>query len=205
MKISNFLAEKLIKPAYAQLNYDDMEITCYLTGPIDPVEQTARTLTIILYNVLAPIGAFVLAIIHALKLRKRPSFNIYNEIFKGFLRTLILAIIFWAITSIINVFYSLYSPGGTLFESLVSIIVTTTIAAGLGYLIISIKNIKIFTMALYLILVLPALIVFLLYIILKVFPSLKKYAFKNLFETEKDKLVKKLMKQGTIKPKNDAK
>ncbi|MCX6739770.1 MAG: hypothetical protein NTZ49_00900 [Candidatus Parcubacteria bacterium] len=205
MKILNFLAEKLIKPAYAQLTFDDTEITCYLTGPIDPVEQTTRTASVILYNVLAPIGAFVLAIFHAVKLLKRPNFNLYNEIYKGFLRTLILAIFFWAITSIINSFYFLYGLEGSLFERFVTIMVSTTIAAGLGYLIISIKNIKIFKMALYLIFVLPALIVFLLYIILKVFPSLKKYAFTDLFETKKDKLVKKLAKQGTIKPKKDAK
>lgn len=201
MKILSFLADKLITPAYAQLTGEltDDQMTCYLTGPVDPVVQTEKIVSIILYNIIAPIGSFILAIIHALRLLKKSSFNIYSEVYRGFLRTLILAISFWLVTGILDSIYQIYPMEGDWSQRLIIILISTCFAAGLGYLIISLVNKKIFIMAISFILILPTLYVFIFVLGVKLIPSLRQYAPQGVIEVKKEKLTQKLKDKKILK------
>lgn len=202
MQILNFISEKIIHPVFGQDSLPsgwEGVVLCYETGPMTP--EPPSTLNFFLFLV-APISAFFLNFITALNLRKR-QFNTLNEIYKAFLKSLILIVVFYLIISIVEYFLGYY-PIAFLTdyadsEKFLIFLAMALMAGGLAFMPFGIKNLKMLKIFLALILVFPSLFVFIFVLATKIIPSLRQYAPRDPAQIKKEALVTKIKKQGIIK------
>lgn len=144
---------------------------------------------------ISPLLGFVFAVRHSRILTKYEDFSVPLQIFKFAVKMFVVAFLvacLFLLSTLLNktilfdssTYYGTSAPSGFGLWPILIMFVATSCGAGVGYLFYVRKNYRFIWLAISFVLVIPAVVVFLYILILKAFPSLRKYAPQDTSEKE---------------------